>query len=47
MQKVKLRNQGFNPSTIKDPIYFLCDYKQYVPLTVGLYNQIIEGGIRF
>ncbi|XP_064107714.1 long-chain fatty acid transport protein 1-like isoform X1 [Macrobrachium nipponense] len=47
LKKVKLQEEGFNPSTIQDCLYFL-DGKQksYVPLTADLYNKIITGEVR-
>lgn len=45
-QKVKLVKEGFDPSGIKDPLYFM-DKKQnnYVPLTLDIYKSIISGKI--
>ncbi|XP_066978794.1 long-chain fatty acid transport protein 1-like isoform X2 [Macrobrachium rosenbergii] len=47
LKKVKLQEEGFNPSTIQDYLYFL-DGKQksYIPLTADLYNKIITGEVR-
>ena len=46
-KKVELRNQGFNPSSMSDPIFFKDDKaKTYVPLTKELYDKIAKGEIR-
>ncbi|GFY37647.1 long-chain fatty acid transport protein 1 [Trichonephila inaurata madagascariensis] len=47
LKKVDLQKEGFNPSTIKDPLYFY-DKKQgaYVPLDEETYNSICSGQIR-
>uniref|UniRef100_A0A3Q1EIE6 long-chain-fatty-acid--CoA ligase n=1 Tax=Acanthochromis polyacanthus TaxID=80966 RepID=A0A3Q1EIE6_9TELE len=44
--KVKLAEEGFNPSVIKDPLYFLEDNKGYVPMTQETFNSISEGTLR-
>lgn len=43
-QKFGLVENGFNPSTISDPLYFL-DYteKSYIPLTSSIYGSISNG----
>jgi fatty-acyl-CoA synthase len=47
-RKVELVKEGFNPKTIKDPLYFLNPVTaHYVPLTTELYDRIIAGEIRF
>ncbi|XP_053329642.1 long-chain fatty acid transport protein 6 [Spea bombifrons] len=46
-QKFRLVEEGFNPTTIKDPLFFLDDSKQsYVPLTKDIYDKIISGLIK-
>ncbi|XP_053557620.1 long-chain fatty acid transport protein 6 [Bombina bombina] len=46
-QKFRLVEQGFNPSTITDPLYFLDDSKkEYVPMTKEIYNTIISGQLK-
>ena len=44
-RKINLVNDGFNPNTVKDPIYFLKGNK-YVPLNDDLYQEILRGSIR-
>ncbi|XP_058485811.1 long-chain fatty acid transport protein 2-like [Solea solea] len=44
--KVKLTEEGFNPSAIKDPLFFLEDKEGYVPMTQELYNAIADGILR-
>jgi hypothetical protein len=45
--KVTLRDEGFNPNTIKDPLYFRDDAnKTFVPITPALYDEIITGTIK-
>ncbi|KFO37464.1 Very long-chain acyl-CoA synthetase [Fukomys damarensis] len=40
-RKVTLMEEGFNPTVIKDAMYFLDDTaKMYVPMTEGIYNAI-------
>ncbi|XP_068169102.1 long-chain fatty acid transport protein 2-like [Antennarius striatus] len=42
-QRVK---EGFNPTEIKDSLYFLDDQeKRYVPLTLDIFNSVISGKI--
>ncbi|KAM6986460.1 long-chain fatty acid transport protein 6 [Aplochiton taeniatus] len=43
-QKFRLVENGFNPSTISDPLYFL-DYSEenYIPLTPDVYDSILAG----
>jgi acyl-CoA synthetase (AMP-forming)/AMP-acid ligase II len=46
--KSQLQKEGFNPSEIKDPLYFLDpDQGSYVQLTPELYTQIIDHTIKF
>lgn len=41
MKKVKLVEEGFNPSLITDPLYFLdLEKKKYVLLTEDIYKAI-------
>ncbi len=44
-QKVDYRRDGYDPSKVGDPLYFL-DGERYVPLDAGLYQIIREGGRR-
>ena len=41
-KKLELVKEGFNPSRVKDPVYYL-DHKkhQYVPITSELYSQLL------
>ncbi|CAO2594151.1 Long-chain fatty acid transport protein 6 [Lemmus lemmus] len=42
LQKIQLVEEGFNPLKISDPLYFMDNLnKAYVPLTEGIYNQIM------
>ncbi|KAM4708726.1 long-chain fatty acid transport protein 6 [Discoglossus pictus] len=46
-QKFRLVEQGFDPSTIQDQLYFLDDSaKSYVPLTKDIYDRILSGQIK-
>ncbi|XP_066567461.1 long-chain fatty acid transport protein 6 [Amia ocellicauda] len=46
-QKWKLVGDGFDPSVIKEPLYFLdASEKTYVPLTRMVYDNILSGQIR-
>ncbi|NP_001090443.1 solute carrier family 27 member 6 L homeolog [Xenopus laevis] len=46
-QKFRLVEQGFNPSVVPDPLYFLDDSeKSYVPLTKDIYEKILSGQIK-
>lgn len=43
-QKFRLVEQGFDPSVILDPLYFLDDSKKsYVPMTKDIYDKITKG----
>ncbi|KAM5192699.1 long-chain fatty acid transport protein 6 [Mantella aurantiaca] len=43
-QKFRLVEQGFDPSVISDPLYFLDDSKKsYVPMTKDIYDKITNG----
>lgn len=45
--KVKLVEEGFNPNQMTDPLYFLDEKnKNYVPLTVDIFNSVTSGKIR-
>ncbi|XP_061630750.1 long-chain fatty acid transport protein 2-like isoform X2 [Phyllopteryx taeniolatus] len=45
--KAKLVQEGFNPSAIMDPLYFLDDKeKKYVPLTMDIVRAVISGNIK-
>ena len=43
-QKYDYRNEGYDPSTVKDPLYYL-DGRQYVPIDNGLYGRLTAGEI--
>ena len=45
-QKEDLKQQGFNPSLIKDKLYFL-QKDNYVEIDQALYNRIHSGDERF
>lgn len=46
--KIQLKKEGFDPSVIKDPLYFLHpDNQRYVELTPELFASIQSGRIRF
>ncbi|XP_061596380.1 long-chain fatty acid transport protein 2-like [Cololabis saira] len=44
--KVKLGEEGFNPTVIKDPLFFLQDNTGYVPMTQEIFSNIAEGTLR-
>ncbi|XP_061677779.1 long-chain fatty acid transport protein 2-like [Syngnathoides biaculeatus] len=45
--KAKLVKEAFNPSAIKEPLYFLDDKeKRYVPLTTDIVHAVISGSIK-
>ncbi|XP_061608076.1 long-chain fatty acid transport protein 2-like [Phyllopteryx taeniolatus] len=44
--KVKLAEEGFNPSVIEDRLLFLEDNQGYVPMTQQMFNSIAEGRIK-
>jgi fatty-acyl-CoA synthase len=47
-RKIELVKEGYDPRTVKDPLYFLNPVtSQYVPLMPELYDRIIAGEIRF
>ncbi|HEX3012378.1 MAG TPA: hypothetical protein VHQ70_10185 [Syntrophomonadaceae bacterium] len=46
--KTHLREQGFNPAEVNDPLYFLDPRTgRYLPLTREIYEDIIEQRIAF
>ncbi|XP_041915016.1 long-chain fatty acid transport protein 6 [Alosa sapidissima] len=46
-QKGKLVQEGFNPETVQDPLYFLdSSQKDYMPLTQAVFDDILSGKIR-
>lgn len=46
-RKVTLVEEGFNPSVIKDALYFLDDKAEtYVPMTEDIYNAINSGTLK-
>ncbi len=46
-RKVELVKQGFDPSSVSDPLYFRHpDKRRYVPLERGLYDSLAAGEIR-
>lgn len=44
--KVKLAEEGFNPSLIEEDLYFLEESKGYIPMTKDIYNAISGGSMR-
>jgi len=47
LQKTELQKEGFNPQTVRDPLYFLdADKNVYVTLTTELYDAIASGSVR-
>jgi citronellyl-CoA synthetase len=48
VKKAVLRNDGFDPEQIDDPMFALLPgEKEYVPLTGGLYQEITSGKYRY
>ncbi|XP_067424859.1 long-chain fatty acid transport protein 6 isoform X2 [Emydura macquarii macquarii] len=46
-QKFRLMREGFNPSAITDPLYFLhSSKKSFVPLTKELHDKILSGQLK-
>lgn len=41
--KTAVQKEGFNPSTISEPLYFYDEQKGYIPLTPQVYQEIIGG----
>lgn len=47
LMKAGLVKEGFNPSAIADPLYFLDDReKRYVPLTMDIVHAVLSGKIK-
>lgn len=47
LRKIDFRNEAYNLSKIKDPIYFFDPLSQsYIPFTSLIYDQLINGKIR-
>jgi acyl-CoA synthetase (AMP-forming)/AMP-acid ligase II len=47
LKKAELRNEGFDPSKVDDPLYFRHpDTGDYVEMTEELYNDVIQGRLR-
>ncbi|XP_072321304.1 long-chain fatty acid transport protein 2-like [Eucyclogobius newberryi] len=44
--KVKLALEGFDPTVVKEPLYFLDDKQGYIPLTQDVYDGVMEGRLR-
>lgn len=44
--KGKLAEEGFNPTIITDPLFFLEDGKGYVPMTEEILAAITEGTLK-
>jgi fatty-acyl-CoA synthase len=48
IRKVDLKQQGFNPATISDPLFILRDkLKGYEPITTAIYDAVVQGKLRF
>ncbi|MBP6280026.1 MAG: long-chain-acyl-CoA synthetase [Rhodocyclaceae bacterium] len=47
IRKVDLKQQGFDPTTIQDPLFILRDkQKGYEPLTAAIYAELVQGNLR-
>lgn len=47
MKKVKLVEEGFDPTLIEDPLYFLdLTQKKYIPLSQEIHNSIMAQDIK-
>lgn len=47
MKKVKLVEEGFDPTLIPDPLYFLdLTQKKYIPLTQEIHKSIMSQDIK-
>lgn len=47
MKKVKLVEEGFDPTLIQDPLYFLdLTQKKYIPLSQEIHNSIMTHNIK-
>lgn len=45
--KLKLAEEGFDPSVVQDPLYILDDReKSYTPMTAQLHSRIISGSLK-
>ncbi|XP_070817886.1 long-chain fatty acid transport protein 2-like [Chaetodon trifascialis] len=44
--KVKLAEEGFNPAIIKDPMFYLEENKDYVPMTQKIFDSIEDGTVK-
>lgn len=40
--KTQVQKDGFNPDTVKEPLYFYVENKGYVPLTKAIYQDIMD-----
>lgn len=46
-QKVRMANEGFDPSVLSDPLYVLDqDIGAYLPLTPARYSALLSGDLR-
>lgn len=45
-RKVELKQQGFDPASIDEPLYVLLDEQGYVPMSQALHDQILRGQLR-
>ena len=45
LQKVKLRNEGFDKTKVSDPLYILKG-KSYIPLSEEMYDEVVNGTAR-
>lgn len=46
-QKVRMANEGFDPSALPDPLYVLDqEVGAYLPLTPARYNALLSGDLR-
>lgn len=46
-RKVDLVRDGFDPDSVREPLYFRDDSEEsYVPLDAELYARIVEGDVR-
>lgn len=46
LKKVDFQKEGFNPSVVKDKLYFRLK-DGYVPITLKLYEEILSGKFRY
>ncbi len=47
IRKVELQNEGFDPTTIPDPLYVRDDdHKSYRPLTAEQHTRVLAGAAR-